>query len=41
MKALLLNSHMNYILEHYVHMNLVKLGHEVRLYGYKVYSRRS
>jgi spore maturation protein CgeB len=35
MKILLLGSHMNYNLEHYVYMNLVKLGHEVRFYGYK------
>jgi spore maturation protein CgeB len=35
MKVLLLGSHMNYNLEHYVYMNLVKLGHEVRFYGYK------
>ena len=26
---------MNYNLEHYVYMNLVKLGHEVKFYGYK------
>jgi len=26
---------MCYNLEHYVYMNLVKLGHEVRFYGYK------
>jgi hypothetical protein len=30
MRILLLGSHMNYNLEQYVHMNLVKLGHEVR-----------
>ena len=35
MKILLLGSHMNYNLEQYVYMNLVKLGHEVRFYGYK------
>jgi len=35
MKILLLGSHMNYNLEHYVYMNLAKLGHEVRFYGYK------
>jgi spore maturation protein CgeB len=35
MRILLLGSHMNYNLEHYVYMNLVKLGHEVRFYGYK------
>lgn len=26
---------MLYNLEHYVYMNLVKLGHDVRFYGYK------
>jgi len=26
---------MNYNLEHYVYMNLVKLGHEVKFYGYE------
>jgi hypothetical protein len=26
---------MNYNLEYYVYMNLIKLGHEVRFYGYK------
>jgi spore maturation protein CgeB len=26
---------MNYNLEHYVYMNLVKLGHEVKFYGYR------
>jgi spore maturation protein CgeB len=26
---------MNYNLEHYVYMNLVKLGHQVKFYGYK------
>ena len=35
MKILLLGSHTNYNLEHYVYMNLVKLGHEVMFYGYK------
>jgi len=35
MRVLLLGSHMNYNLEHYVYMNLVKLGHEVEFYGYK------
>ena len=35
MRILLLGSHMNYNLEHYVYMNLIKLGHEVRFYGYK------
>ena len=35
MKILLLGSHMNYNLEQYVYMNLVKLSHEVRFYGYK------
>jgi spore maturation protein CgeB len=35
MRILILGSHMNYNLEHYVYMNLVKLGHEVRFYGYK------
>jgi spore maturation protein CgeB len=35
MRILLLGSHMNYNLEHYVYMNLVKLGHEVKFYGYK------
>ena len=35
MKVLLLGSHMNYNLEHYVYMNLKKLGHEVKFYGYK------
>ena len=35
MRVLLLGSHMNYNLEHYVYMNLVKLGHEVKFYGYK------
>jgi hypothetical protein len=35
MRMLLLSSHMNYNLEHYVYMNLVKLGHEVKFYGYK------
>jgi spore maturation protein CgeB len=35
MKTLLLGSHMNYNLEHYVYMNLARLGHEVRFYGYK------
>ncbi|RSN74929.1 MAG: hypothetical protein DSO07_12680 [Thermoproteota archaeon] len=35
MKVLLLGSHMHYNLEHYVFMNLVKLGHEVEFYGYK------
>jgi spore maturation protein CgeB len=35
MRILVLGSHMNYNLEHYVYMNLVKLGHEVRFYGYK------
>jgi spore maturation protein CgeB len=35
MRVLLLGSHMNYNLEHYVYMNLVKLGHEVRFHGYK------
>jgi spore maturation protein CgeB len=35
MRILLLGSHMNYNLEHYVYMNLVKLGYEVKFYGYK------
>jgi spore maturation protein CgeB len=35
MKILLLGSHLNYNLEHYVYVNLVKLGHEVRFCGYK------
>ena len=35
MRILLLGSHINYNLEHYVYTNLVKLGHEVRFYGYK------
>jgi spore maturation protein CgeB len=35
MRILLLGSHMNYNLEHYVYMNLVKLGHEVKFYGYR------
>jgi spore maturation protein CgeB len=35
MRVLLLGSHMNYNLEHYVYMNLVKLDHEVKFYGYK------
>jgi len=35
MRILLLGSHMNYNLEHYAYMNLVKLSHEVRFYGYK------
>ena len=35
MKILLLGSHMNYNLEHYVYMNLVKLGHTVNFYGYR------
>ncbi|MEM0126274.1 MAG: DUF3880 domain-containing protein [Candidatus Bathyarchaeia archaeon] len=35
MKVLLLGSHMNYNLEHYVYMNLVRLGHDARFYGYK------
>ena len=35
MKILLLGSHMNYNLEHYVYMNLVRLGHEVKFYGCK------
>jgi spore maturation protein CgeB len=35
MRVLLLGSHKNYNLEHYVYMNLVKLGHEVRFYGYR------
>lgn len=35
MKILLLGSHMHYNLEHYVYMNLFKLGHEVKFYGYK------
>jgi hypothetical protein len=29
-KVLLLGSHMNYNLEHYVYMNLIGLGNEVR-----------
>ncbi|MEM3833357.1 MAG: glycosyltransferase [Thermoprotei archaeon] len=40
MKVLLLGSHMNYNLEHYVYMNLVRLGHDVRFYGYKEKLRR-
>jgi len=35
MRILLPGSHMNYNLENYVYMNLVKLGHEVKFYGYK------
>ena len=35
MRVLLLGSHKNYNLEHYVYMNLVKLGHGVRFYGYR------
>lgn len=35
MKILLLGSHLNYNLEHYVKMNLEKMGHEVVFYGYK------
>jgi len=35
MRVLLLGSHTNYNLEHYVYMNLVKLGHEVKFYGYR------
>jgi len=35
MRVLLLGSHINYNLEHYVYMNLVKLGYEVKFYGYK------
>jgi spore maturation protein CgeB len=35
MKILLLGSHLNYNLEHYVYTNLVKLGHELKFYGYK------
>jgi len=36
LKILLLGSHLNYNLEHYVKMNLEKMGHEVVFYGYKV-----
>ena len=35
MKILLLGSHLNYNLEHYVYVNLAKLGHKVKFYGYK------
>lgn len=35
MKILLLGSHLNYNLEHYVKMNLEKMGHEVVFYGYR------
>ena len=35
MKVLLLGSHLNYNLEHYVYMNFERLGHEVRFYGYR------
>jgi spore maturation protein CgeB len=35
MRVLLLGSHMNYNLEHYTYMNLLKLGHDVEFYGYQ------
>lgn len=35
LKILLLGSHLNYNLEHYVYMNLARLGYDVRFYGYR------
>ncbi len=35
MKIPILGSHREYNLDHYVYMNLIKLGHEVMFYGYR------
>ena len=35
MKVLLLGSHLNYNLEHFVYLNLKKLEHDVEFYGYR------